>query len=239
MKVSALWLYPVQSLRGQKMEALDFVSDGLRMDRWFGIRDVETGDMVGSSSAKKAWRQLITWDAQLLTPVDADVPKVEIRFPDGTHMVSDDPKIDGVMSERLGRAVELRGKDGVKSAHRYDLAHCHLLTSATLKRLSQSHPEGDFAPQRFRPNMVLDCGEEIGFIEQPWLGHRIAAASGAVLEGTEDCVRCALTTRAQGDLPSDPKILHTVMLENNTNAGIYAKVSKPGRVSVGDVISVE
>jgi MOSC domain-containing protein YiiM len=87
--------------------------------------------------------------------------------------------------------------------------------------------------------MVLDCGDAVGFIEQPWLGHLIAAASGAVLEGTEDCKRCALTTRAQGDLSSDPKILHTVMLENNTNAGIYAKVSTPGRVALGDAISVE
>jgi uncharacterized protein YcbX len=238
MKVSALWLYPVQSMRGQKMEALDFALDGLRLDRWFGIRDVETGEMVGSSSGKRAWRPIITWDAQLVTAVDASVPKVEIHFADGDRMVSDDPKIDGVMSERLGRAVELRGKNGVKSAHRYDLSHCHLLTSAALKRLSQSHPEGDFAPERFRPNVVLDCGEEVGFIEQPWLGHRIQAASGAVLEGTEDCVRCALTTRAQGDLPSDPKILHTVMLENGTNAGIYAKVSQAGRVVFGDTISI-
>jgi uncharacterized protein YcbX len=239
MKVSALWLYPVQSMRGQKMEALDFAPDGLRMDRWFGIRDVETGGMVGSSMGKKAWRPIITWDAELVTPPDAAVPKVEIRFPEGGHLVSDDAEADRVLSDRLGRAVELRGKDGVKAERRYRMASCHLLTSATLKRLADSHPEGDFAPERFRPNMVLDCGDEIGFIEQPWLGHLITATSGAVLEGTEDCKRCALTTRAQGDLPSDPKILHTVMLENNTSAGIYAKVSKPGCIALGDTISIE
>jgi len=235
MKVSALWLYPVQSMRGQKMEALDFAPDGLRMDRWFGIRDVETGGMVGSSMAKRAWLPLITWDAAI---VDAETPKVEIRFPDGGHIISDDAEIDRVLSDRLGRAVELKGKDGEKADRRYRMASCHLLTSATLKRLSQSHPEGDFVPARFRPNMVLDCGDEVGFIEQPWLGRRIRAASGAVLEGTENCVRCALTTRAQGDLPSDPKILHTVMLENDTHAGIYAKVSQAGRVALGDAISI-
>src|SRR5437868_6019920 len=175
--VSNLWLYPVQSMRGQKMEALDFEADGLRLDRWFGIRDVETGGMVGSSMGKKAWRPIITWDAVLL---ESEVPKVEIRFPDGGHVVSDDPAVDRVLSDRLGRAVELRGKDGRKAERRYRMASCHLLTSATLKRLGQSHPQGDFAPERFRPNMVLDCGEEVGFIEQPWLGHLIAASSGAV-----------------------------------------------------------
>jgi len=237
MKVSALWLYPVQSLRGQTMEGLDFASDGLRLDRWFGIRDIETGGMVGSSMGKKAWRPLITWDAVV---VDAgEMPKVEIRFPEGGHVVSDDAAVDTLLSDRLGRAVELKGKDGVKADRRYRMASCHLLTTATLRRLRESYPEGDFAPERFRPNMVLDCGDEIGFIEQPWLGRLISAASGTVLEGTEDCKRCALTTRAQGDLPSDPRILHTVMLENNTSAGIYAKVSKPGRVVMGDAISIE
>jgi uncharacterized protein YcbX len=236
MKVSALWLYPVQSLRGQQMEALDFASDGLRLDRWFGIRDVETGGMVGASMAKRAWLPLITWDA---TIVDAVSPKAEIRFPDGGHIVSDDAAVDRVLSDRLGRAVELKGKDGAKADRRYRMASCHLLTTATLKRLRESYPEGDFAPERFRPNMVLECGEDVGFIEQPWLGRLITATSGAVLEGTEDCKRCALTTRAQGDLTFDPKILHTVMLENNTSAGIYAKVSKPGRVALGDTISIE
>jgi len=236
MIVSQLWLYPVQSLRGQKMETLDFASDGLKLDRWFGIRDVETGGMVGASMAKRAWLPLITWDAAI---VDPEAPKVEIRFPDGGHVVSDDPTVDRILSDRLGRAVDLRGKDGTKADRRYRMASCHLITSATLKRLHESHPEGDFAPERFRPNMVLDCGADVGFIEQPWLGRLISAASGAVLEGTEDCKRCALTTRAQGALPSDPKILHTVMLENNTSAGIYAKVSKPGRVALGDAISIE
>ncbi len=160
-------------------------------------------------------------------------------FPDGSHVVSDDADIDRTLSDRLGRAVEFRGGKGVRAGSRYDLSPCHLLTSATLKRLRQSHPEGDFAPERFRPNMVVDCGDEIGFIEQPWLGKLIRVASGAVLQGTEDCKRCALTTPRQGELPSDPKILHTVMLENNTNAGIYAKVSKPGRVALGDAVSIE
>src|SRR5581483_5134211 len=173
-----------------------------------------------------------------ITPLDAAEPKTEIRFPEGDRIASDDAAIDRVLSDRVGRAVELRGRGGQRAPKRYELAPCHLLTSATLKRLKQSHPEGEFAPERFRPNVLLDCGDTVGFIEQPWLGQRIAASSGAVLQGTEDCKRCALTTRAQGDLPSDPKILHTVMLENNTSAGIYARVARAGRIAVGDRVVV-
>jgi hypothetical protein len=237
--VSDLWLYPVQSLRGQRMAALDFDATRLHLDRCFGICDLETGAMVGASSAKRAWRPLVTWDAELVAPVDPDDPKVELRFPDGGRIVSDDAAIDRVLSERLGRAVEFRGNRGQRAAARYRLSPCHLITSATLRRLSQSYPVGDFAPERFRPNVLLDCGAETGFIEQPWLGRRIAAASGAILEGTEDCKRCALTTRAQGNLPADPGILHTVMHENRTNAGIYAKVAVAGRIAVGDRVTIE
>ncbi|HVZ00308.1 MAG TPA: MOSC domain-containing protein [Dongiaceae bacterium] len=237
--VSDLWLYPVQSMRGQKMDALDYALDGLRLDRWFGIRDVETGGMVGSSMAKRAWLPLITWDAAIVSAPDAAQPRVEIRFPDGGSVASDDAGVDRVLSDRLGRAVELKGRDGVKADRRYRMASCHLVTSATLRRLRECYPEGDFAPERFRPNVVLDCGDAVGFIEQPWVGQAIAASSGAVLEGSEDCKRCALTTRAQGDLPSDPKILHTVMLENNTSAGIYARVLQAGRIAVGDEVRIE
>jgi len=236
--VSALWLYPVQSLRGQAMEALDFAADGLRLDRWFGIRDVETGGMVGASMGKSAWKPLITWSAVLVTPPDAAVPKVEIRFTDGKSLFSDDATADAVLSDRLDRAVVLEGRHGAKADRRYRMASCHLLTTATLHCLRESYPEGDCAAERFRPNVLLDCGATSGFIEQPWLGRLISASSGLVLEATEDCKRCALTTRAQGDLPSDPKILHTVMQENNTSAGIYAKVAVPGRVKVGDAVSV-
>jgi uncharacterized protein YcbX len=239
--VSDLWLYPVQSLRGQKMPALDFSADTLRFDRWYGIENAETGEMIGASSAKRDWRPLITWDAAYLGPLDpaGDVPKVEIRFPDGAHVVSDDPKMDRVLSERLARPVTLRGRDGVRAPARYRLAPCHLITSATLRRLSLLYPSGHFAPERFRPNVLLDCGDITGFMEQEWLGRRITAAAGAVLTAFEDCKRCGLTTRAQGDLPNDPGILHTVMLENNTSAGIYAQVMRNGRIALGDAVTVE
>src|SRR4051812_50218193 len=108
MKVSALWLYPVQSLRGQKVESLDFALEGLRLDRWFGIRDIETGGMVGASMAKRAWLPLITWDAAIVA--DGEAPKVEIRFPDGGHVVSDDAAGGQLLSDRPRRPGRMGGQ---------------------------------------------------------------------------------------------------------------------------------
>ncbi len=236
--VTGLWIYPVQSLRGQAMPALDFRAGGLTGDRGYGIADLETGIMVGSSSAKRAWRPLVTWEAVYVRPLQdpVDLPPVEIRFPDGTRLMSDDAEVHRRLSDRLGRAVELQRNDGSKAQKRYDLSHCHLLTSATLKRLSAAYPAGNFDPARFRPNILLDCGGDVGFIENAWIGQTVAAESGARLEVTADCVRCAMTTREQGDLPSDPGILHTVTALNRTHAGIYAGVAAAGKVAMGDAV---
>ena len=236
--VSDLWIYPVQSLRGQKMNAVDFQPDGLVGDRGYGIADLETGIMVGSSSAKRAWRSLITCDAVYVRPIEnpADLPPVEIRFPDGAYVMSDDAGVHRLLSDRLGKAVELQRNDGSKAQKRYELAHCHLLTSATLKRLSAAYPTGRFDPVRFRPNIVLDCGDQVGFVEKDWLGRNLTTDSGSRLEVTAECVRCAMPTRAQGELPSDPGILHTVTALNHTNAGIYARVAAAGKVGMGDAL---
>lgn len=236
--ISGLWIYPVQSLRGQAMAALDFRSGGLTGDRGYGIADLETGIMVGSSSAKRAWRPLVTWEAVYLRPLQdpVDLPPVEIRFPDGTQVTSDDAGIHRRLSDRLGRAVELQRNDGSRAQKRYALSHCHLLTSATLRRLAAAYPEGRFDPVRFRPNIVLDCGDRVGFIEKDWLGRTLAADAGVRLDVTAECVRCAMPTRAQGDLPDDPGILHTVTALNHSNAGIYASVAATGMAAMGDAM---
>lgn len=238
--VSGLWIYPVQSLRGQAMTALDFQPRGLTGDRGYGIADLESGIMVGSSSAKRTWRPLITWDAVYVRPVEdhADLPPVEIRFPDGAHVMSDDADVHRLLSDRLGKAVELQRNDGTKAQMRYDLSHCHLLTSATLKRLAEAYPSGRFDPARFRPNILLNCGDRVGFVEKDWLGKTIASG-GARLAVTAESARCAMPTRAQGDLPDDPGILHTVTALNRTNAGIYARVSAAGKVGMGDAMRFE
>ncbi|MET1027765.1 MAG: MOSC domain-containing protein [Dongiaceae bacterium] len=230
--VSGLWIYPVQSLRGQPLQHASFAAAGLPGDRGYGIADLASGLVVGSS--RPGWNDLITWEARYLGPVlaDAPLPAVEIAFPDGASLRSTDPDCDRVLSDRLGKAVRLVLNDNSIAKRRYDLAPCHFLTTATLKELQKAYPEGNFDPARFRPNLLLDCGATSGFIEQQWIGRKLACGD-TVFTVTEDCARCALTVRAQGNLPKDPRILHTVTQMNRTFAGSYATVSNPGTLTLG------
>lgn len=231
--VSELWRYPVQSLRGESVSALDFTDAGIVGDRGYCVAEAETG--AAGTAARPPWKMLVTWSARyLVEPASGrDLPVVEISFPDGATMFSDDTRIHDAMSERIGRPVRLARSDAPDVTLPYKASHCHLLTSATLKALTAAYPAGRFEPARFRPNVVLDCGATTGFIENGWLGSDLDL--GAVrLDINEHCVRCALTTRPQADLPMDPGILHTAQQFNENHVGVYGAVRRAGRLKPGD-----
>ena len=236
VKVSGLYRYPVQSVRGEELSNVVFGDTGIPGDRAFAIADLELGAVAHASRAKRNYRSLITWTARFVTPVDAVAPIVEVDFCDGSTICSDDTKIDAVISERLGMPAAFVKNDSSRVPKLYDASPCHLLTTATLKRLAEEHPSGNFAAARFRPNIMLDAGDVVSFLEQEWIGSHVTIG-GATFDVNDVCKRCALTTRAQGDLPDDPGILHATV-PNKTIAGVYSVVAKTGMVRVGDVVKV-
>ena len=153
-------------------------------------------------------------------------------------LITDDARLDGAISERLGRRGRLAVTTAPDVKRPYVASPCHLLTSATLKALSAAYPSGRFVSQRFRPNVTLDCGDAVGFLETDWIGRSLKVGPLA-MKGTEHCLRCALTTRPQGDLPKDPGILHTAQQHNENRVGIYANIAAPGRMRPGDVARLE
>jgi uncharacterized protein YcbX len=236
-RVSELWRYPVQSLQGEQLAALDVTTAGVVGDRGYCVVD-DTGE--GGTAARPQWKKLIGWRARYLAEPKAgvDLPKVEITFDDGTQMISDDTRLDGAISERLGRRARLAQTLAPDVKRPYVASPCHLLTSATLKALGAAYPQGRFVPQRFRPNVMLDCGDKVGFIETDWLQQSLNVGPVA-MKVIEHCLRCALTTRPQADLPKDPGILHTAQQHNENRVGVYAELRNSGRVQVGDMASLD
>ena len=229
--VSELWRYPVQSLQGELHAALSFTTAGVVGDRGYSIVD-DTSE--GGTAARPQWKSLIGWRARYLAePTDGDLPKVEITFDDGTQMISDDARLGAALSERLGRRGRLAVTAAPDVKRPYVASPCHLLTSATLKALGAAYPAGRFVSQRFRPTVMLDCGDAAGFLETDWIGRSLAVGPLA-MKGTEHCLRCALTTRPQGDLPKDPGILHAAQQHNQNRVGIYTSIDAPGVLRVGD-----
>lgn len=127
-----------------------------------------------------------------------------------------------------------------------DVAPTTLMTTASLRAAAALYPSGSWDPRRFRSSLLIDHpGAE--FAEQDWVGRtlRVGTALLTVLAPTP---RCVMITLAQQDLPRDMGLLRTLARHNRLDVsglgrfaclGVYAAVSRPGEVRVGDDVVVD
>src|SRR5215510_14394433 len=172
--VTEIWRYPVQSMRGEALAAADIAESGVAGDRRYGVVDPDIGMVVSSAQGRRKWRDIVTLAARYPdAPSNGSAgPPVEILLPDGSSLRSDDKDIDVRLTAALGAAVHLadRAAEGKRSDYNHE--PLHLLTTASLRQFAVHHPAGRFAPARFRPNIVIDTGDETGFPEQGWIARR-------------------------------------------------------------------
>lgn len=269
----SLWRYPVKSMAGEELDAVEVTERGLNGDRAYALVDTAT-KKVGSAKSVKKFGELLRCRAQFVSPPrpEARVPAVRITLPDGTTLQSDQPDAAAALAAAFGPQVSLAstapaglmlefaaGTLSGKHAETteaplsgaappgtfFDLACVHLLTTATLRSLQEAYPEGQFAVQRFRPNLVVDCPGESGFVENSWIGRSLSIGADLVLRVSVPCARCVMTTLPRTDLPHDPGILRTAVQQNRLDlgefgrlpcVGVYADVVKPGRIRRGDTV---
>jgi len=233
--VAELWRYPVQSMRGEAMREVTLWANGMPGDRAWGVLNPAEGKIAAAAKGKKPWHDLIRWQARFLREPEKSQPSapVEIHLPGGNVIDSSAPDRDARIAAAIGAPAQLVARHIGNQAYGY--ASLHLLTSASLAALSQHYPPGRFEPARFRPNIVIDSGDLVGFVEQDWIGARLLLGE-AELEVADHCLRCVLTTLPQDELPLDPGILKATSEANERRAGIYAAVVKTGRIRIGDAV---
>jgi len=113
-----------------------------------------------------------------------------------------------------------------------------VMTTAALSALQTELSESTIDVRRFRPNVVIDMGDERGHPEFGWIGQRLGIGS-AVIEIREKCPRCVMVTREiDGSLPEDRSILRHIVRDLDQNVGVYATVVTPGTMSEGDTVTV-
>jgi uncharacterized protein YcbX len=197
-------------------------------------------------------------------------PAVRVILPDGSTVTDREPDFVRRLSAALGREVgfeeaadgvgrrgavaeaywppDVDGMDLSDTVTEYELppgtffdaAPVHLLTTATLDRLTELYPEGRFDARRFRPNLVVATGTgATGFVEDAWIGRTLAIGDRVRLAITRPCSRCVMTTLPQGDLPKDSGILRTVARHHDVKVGVYGSVIRGGTVRLGDPVALD
>jgi uncharacterized protein YcbX len=107
--VATLSRFPVKSMQGERVAAVEVTEHGLVGDRAYALVETET-DKVLSAKNPRVSTQLLGCRAAFVeaTRSGAEMPAVRITLPDGTAVVSDARDADATLSGFLGRDVTLQ-----------------------------------------------------------------------------------------------------------------------------------
>ena len=230
-RVTALWRYPVKSLGGEAVASSDVGEHGLTGDRQFGIVDRATGNVLTARREPRLLFARAAWH-------DGEV---RIVGPDGTALEDDDG-----LSSWLGRPVRLEpaGAEGGVYENPLDAeaeadwvswqgpGHAWHDSRRTRVSLVSTATLGDWSPLRFRANVLLEGADEDALV-----GAQVRLGT-ATLDVRKRVDRCVMVTRAQPGLEVDRDVLRTIHRERDGCLAVGALVANPGRVQVGDPVSL-
>ena len=225
--VTALRRYPVKSLRGEELERMEVDLRGPVGDRLWALVDDHGKLASGKNSGRfRKVAGLLEHSSRL----DGDVPVVEPAA--GDLVRGDHPDVGAAVQLIAGPGWRLAREDGTPH---HDASPIHLVTSATLARLSEV-VGFEVASQRLRPNIVVEVPGPAGFVEDAWVGMELAIGH-VRLRVTERCERCVMVNHAQpGGMDHRPEVLKRIGRANETCAGVYAEVVAPGTLELGGVV---
>jgi uncharacterized protein YcbX len=235
MRVTQLWRFPVKSMQGERLDAVDVGDRGLRGDRQWAVVDTATG------LALTARREPPLLYARARLVGDDDV---EITRPDGRIVTT-----DAELSDWLGHPVELR-RASSENQGTYEIA-LDFEHEDTSEWFQWQGPEGSFHDsgrtmvsivsetsfrdwdvRRFRINVIVDGQDELSLV-----GRKIAIG-GVSLDVVKSIGRCVITTRPQpGGIERDLDVLRTINGELDGQLGVGSLVLTPGRIAVGDELT--
>ena len=206
MWIQEIWRYPVKSMAGESLEAVDLTGAGVMGDRVVQVRNA-AGRIVSArtrplllrhSSALSSSNQVLV-DGRPWTAEDV-ARDVEAAAGTGAHLIQSD------LPERFDILPLLIATDGMLAAVGYDR-------------------------RRFRPNLVI--GGVPGLTERQWEGAQLRIGSAVI--GIQDLrTRCIMTTFDPDSGHQDLEVLRRVQKDFNGRLGLNSFVIGPGRISVGD-----
>jgi uncharacterized protein YcbX len=113
-----------------------------------------------------------------------------------------------------------------------------VMTTSAMRSLADALPDSEIDIRRFRPNLLVDTGDDPGHPELGW-GGRALGVGEVELELLTGIPRCVMVTREIDDnLGVDRSVLRHIVADLDQVLGVYARVTTPGSVSVGDPVTL-
>ena len=232
-RIEAIFRYPVKSMRGESLDAASLGWRGLDGDRRLALRRLldERGGFPWLNASKLP--ELVCF-----TPLWRDgggdaLPEL-VRTPEGDELPLFGEALAADVARRHGGPVQMMHLDrGI-----FDDASISVITSTTVHEITRLAGRGADV-RRFRPNILVRSARAVPFEEDEWVGGVLAFGDGgdapAVAVTTPD-VRCAMVNIDPDDGSTHPDVLKAVVRANQNNAGVYATVTRIGRLAVGQPV---
>jgi uncharacterized protein len=227
-RVVALRRYPVKSMAGEELDDVDISWHGLAGDRrWAFIRDGQVRSGFPWLTIREL-PEMALYRPRFAEPVRPEASRTLVRTPGGGELDVADP----ALAAELGPGVRvIKQNRGV-----FDTLPLSLLTTQTLAGLGRLAGL-ELTAARFRPNLVVAASDG-EFPEDAWVG-RVLRAGGLRMRVDKRDSRCVMITIDPVTLRRDPAVLQAAARERDNQIGVYGSTVEPGRVAVGDPVTLE
>jgi len=228
-RVASLWRYPVKSMGGEALEAVDVSWHGLSGDRrWAFIRD-------GMARSGFPWLTIRErpdmghYRPRFLEPNRPDDSPTVVRTPSGREL----DVVDPALAAELGHGARvIKQHQGV-----FDTMPLALITTQTVAAVG-TMVGAELDVQRFRPNLLVEAAGDGAFPEDAWVG-LVLRIGGMRMRVDQRDKRCVMVNVHPETTERDPAILRAIARERQACLGVYGSTVQPGRVTVGDPVVLE
>ena len=210
MKITEIWRYPVKTMAGEMLQRVRLAPSGIEGDRVVHVEDAR-GKVITSRSHPRFLGHHGSLDAAGNVTVDG-------RPWDG-------PEVAAEIEAIVGPGAKLVPYDGPE---RFDVLPLLVATDGAIAAFGHDH-------RRLRPNIVI--GGVAGLAEREWEGRTVRIGT-ALVELVQLRPRCVMTTFDPDTLEQDHGVLRRIVREFDGKMALDAAVLEPGRIRVGDAVTL-
>ena len=119
----------------------------------------------------------------------------------------------------------------------FDAMPLSLISTQTLAALGELAGR-ELDALRFRPNLLIDASDPAPFQEEAWVGATLRIGGMRMRIDQRDD-RCVIVNVDPVSTERDPRVLRALAREREACAGVYGSTVEPGRVAIGDPVSLD
>lgn len=232
-RVEAIFRYPVKSMAGERLEAAQLGWHGLDGDRRLALRRLDDRSGFPWLSASRLPELVLFAPHRCDDSAPAGLP-THVRTPDGDDMPVFGEELAAEVGRRHGAPVQMmQMKHGI-----FDEASISVIASDTVREIGRLAGLG-LDLRRFRPNVVVRSVRSVPFEEDEWVGGVLSFGDGdgaAAVTVTMRDERCSMLNIDPDSASRAPEVQKAVVRVHQNTAGVYATVTRIGRLAVGQTV---